>query len=197
MTDIKLAGNPKVLSRPRIRPVTACERNGEINALLHTVTDDMAALNIFATIVRHPDVFRLWSIFATIVLNGLLPTRDRDLLILRTAHNCGCQYEWRRHVQIAQANGLTAEQTAAVRAGPEWPGWTQWDSTVLTAADELHQRSRLSDVTWAALAERYNDQGLIEVPIVVGNCRIAAFTANSLGIELEGESGVPDHLSTG
>ena len=119
------------------------------------------------------------------LLNGTLPERDRELLILRTAHNCRCDYEWGHHKEIAQARGLTAEEVSAVTRAASLPGWAPWDRILLSAADELHVQNRITDSTWSALAERYDDQGLIELTMLVGNYHMVAFTANSLGIELE------------
>ena len=55
----------------------------------------------------------------------------------------------------------------------------------MRAADELHADSRIGDATWAALAERYTTEQLIEVPMVVGQYHLVAFTLNSLGVPLE------------
>ena len=57
---------------------------------------------------------------------------------------------------------------------------------LLTAADELHDQSRISDATWAALAARYDEKQLIELPILVGQYHLVAFALNSLGVQVEG-----------
>jgi alkylhydroperoxidase family enzyme len=60
------------------------------------------------------------------------------------------------------------------------------------AADELHADAVLSDATWAALAEGYDTQQLIEVPMVAGQYHLVAFTLNSLGVQREdGVEGLP------
>ncbi len=173
-------------AQPRIPPLAPADRDDETTELLLMVGEELTELNIFATIVKHPRVFKGWVRFGAVLLHGWLPERDRELIILRTAHRCGCSYEWGHHEEIAQTRaGLTADEVAAVREGPAWSGWTQWDATLLRAADELHDDSRLSDATWAALAERYDERLLIEVPMLVGNYHAVAFTVNSLGIQLE------------
>ena len=149
------------------------------------VGENLSELNIFTTLVRHPRLYKQWVRFGAVLLNGSLPERDRELLILRTAHHCGCGYEWGHHEEIAQARGLSAEEIAAVRDGPGWSGWSHWDATLLRAADELHDHSRVDDATWAALAERYDDRLLLEVPALVGYYHTVAFTLNSAGVQLE------------
>jgi AhpD family alkylhydroperoxidase len=174
-----------VTGGPKIRPLAPGERDAETEELLYTVGPDLAELNIFSTLVRHPRFYKRWTKYGAVLLFGSLPPRDRELLILRTAHHTRCSYEWRHHDEIARARGLTPEEVAAVREGPEWPRWSAWDATLLQAADELHRDARLSDATWSVLAERYDERLLIEVPMLVGHYHSVAFTVNSLGIELE------------
>jgi len=177
-------------TQPRIPPLAPDDRDATTDELLQLVGTDLAALNIFTTLVRHPRLYKQWVRFGAVLLNGSLPERDRELLILRTAHHCGCAYEWGHHEEIAQSRGLNTAEIAAVRGGPEsseWSGWSAWDATLLRTADELHEHSRITDATWAALAERYDDRLLLEVPALVGFYHTVAFTMNSAGVELEDE----------
>jgi len=152
-----------------------------------------AELNIFATLARHPRLFKRWSAFGgTLLYGGELPERDRELLILRTAWNCRADYEWGQHARIARAAGLSDEEIARVATGPGEPGWDPLEATLLQAADELHRHAVISDATWAALAERYDERQLIEVCMLVGQYHLVAFTLNSLRVEREpGVEGLP------
>ena len=78
-----------------------------------------------------------------------------------------------------------APEIARVRGGAEAPGWEPFEATLMRAADELHERARISDDTWAALAEHYDEKQLIEVPMLVGHYHMVAFTLNTLGVPLE------------
>ncbi len=142
-------------------------------------------MNIFTTLVRHPGLFRRWMPFGGKLLAGKLPDRDRELLILRTGWNCQADYEWAQHVVIARRAGIDDGEIARVKEGPDAAGWEPFDATLLRAADELHGRSTLSDATWAALSERYDERQLIEVPMVVGHYHLVAYTLNSLGVQVE------------
>jgi 4-carboxymuconolactone decarboxylase len=176
--------------QPRIHPVAPAERDAATEELLALV-GDLADLNFFATMVRHPRLFKRWVPYGAVLLRGSLPTRDRELLILRTAHHCSCTYEWGHHEVIAADGGFTAEEIAGVIEGPDWPGWSAFDATLIRAADELHEQQRIGDATWAALAEHYDDERLlIEVPMLVGHYHMVAFALNSLGVQRE--PGVPD-----
>ena len=171
----------------RIGPLPESQRDEQAKELLDGVGAAGApALNIFATLVRHPGLFRRWLPFAGKLLGGgKLPARDRELLILRTGWRCRAEYEWAQHREISKSIGITDEEIARVRAGAEADGWDPFDATLMRAADELHERARVSDETWAALSERYDERQLIEVPMLVGHYHMVAFTLNSLGVPLE------------
>jgi alkylhydroperoxidase family enzyme len=95
--------------------------------------------------------------------------------------NCRTDYEFGQHVVIARTLGLTDDDVRAIVKG------TGPDPLLVAAADELHRDSVLSDDTWAALAERYDEKQLIEVPFVVGHYHLVAFFLNSAGVEREAD----------
>lgn len=179
-----------VPSTPRLEPVRAEDADGQTRELLAGVgTGDGFAANIFATLVRHPGLFRKWLPFGGKLLSGKLPARERELLILRTGWNCGADYEWGQHVVLARQAGVTDDEIARLKDGPDHPGWEPFDATLLRAADELHTGSCIGDETWTALSERYDEKQLIEVPMLVGHYHMVAFSLNTLGVQRE--PGVP------
>ena len=95
--------------------------------------------------------------FSVYLLYGsTLPPRLRELAILRVAHRRDCAYEWSHHVEIGKQEGLTEHEIAAVqtrRAAAD-----EFDRAVLTAVDELDEKTNLSDRTWAALGERLDER---------------------------------------
>jgi alkylhydroperoxidase family enzyme len=150
--------------------------------------------NIFATLARHPDLFRAWLPFGGFLLTrGVLPERERELLILRTGHNCGSAYEWGQHVRIGEAAGLTREEIMRVAAGPDAHGWSSDDAALLRAADELHSDAKISEAMWGRLGQRFEEAALIEIAMLVGHYHMVAFALNSLEVELdEGLEGLPE-----
>jgi 4-carboxymuconolactone decarboxylase len=171
---------------PRIPPLPAEAQDDQARELLSGVNVGGApALNIFATLVRNPGLFRRWLPFGGKLLSGKLPARDRELLILRTGWLCHAEYEWAQHREISKSIGISAEEIERVRDGAGAVGWDPFEATLLRAADELHAGARISDDTWAALSERYNEQQLIEVPMLVGHYHMVAYTLNTLGVPLE------------
>jgi alkylhydroperoxidase family enzyme len=152
---------------------------------------DGTDLNIFATLAHHPKLLNRWAAFGgTLLFGGELPGRDRELLILRTAWLCGAEYEWGQHVIIATASGVSEEEIDRIPGEAISDEWSPKERALLTAVDELHAKSQISDATWATLAETYNAKELIEICMVVGQYHMVAFTLNSLGVELEPDPGL-------
>ena len=181
-------GGPPRPSAPRIPPLAEADRDEQATELLTQAGGPAAgATHIFTTLVRHPGLFRKWLPFGGKLLAGKVPARERELLILRTGWNCRSDYEWAQHVRIARRAGLTGEEIARVRSaeGADADGWSAFDATLIRAADELHVDACLSDATWAALSERFDQAQLIEVPMLVGHYHMVAFALNSLGVQVE------------
>ncbi|HEV3225667.1 MAG TPA: carboxymuconolactone decarboxylase family protein [Acidimicrobiales bacterium] len=175
---------------PRIPPLAPDEQDEQQRELLEGATaPGIPASNIFSTLVRHPGLFRKWMPFGGKLLSGKVPARERELLILRAGWRCQSDYEWGQHVLIGRRAGLADDEIERLKAGPDAPGWSEFDATLVRAVDELHDDGCITDATWAALASRYDEQQLIEVPMVVGQYHLVSYTLNSLGVQRE--HGVP------
>lgn len=148
-------------------------------------------LNIFGTLAHHPDLLRRWLVFAAHVMSkNTLSARDRELLILRTGWNCASKYEWGQHVVIALECGITEAEIQQVTIGAEASEWSAEDRDLLIAADELHQKYRLSDEIWTRLSARYSTEQMLDLVATVGNYHLVAMFLNTTGVALD--PGVPD-----
>ncbi len=136
---------------------------------------------------------RYWAYTGYFVRNATIPTRHRELLILRTAWLSRGDYIWGRHDVIGKEAGLTAEEIQRVTAGPDAPGWGDFERAILRAADELHGSRFISDATWNVLADGYTEDELRQVVLIVGNYTQLAMFQNALGAQLPpGFDGLPD-----
>jgi AhpD family alkylhydroperoxidase len=140
--------------------------------------------NVFTTLARNRGLFRRWLWFAGgLMPGGGLPRRDTELVILRVAHNTGCDYEWGHHEHLGKRAGLSAEEVARVREGAAAPGWTPRQRMLLRAADELHGEGRIGDALWAELSVELDDRRLIELCLLVGHYVMLAMTLNTLRVQ--------------
>ncbi|MFI6480582.1 carboxymuconolactone decarboxylase family protein [Nonomuraea sp. NPDC050663] len=159
---------------PRVEPLPPAERTG------------FAAknpLNVFTTLARHPKLFEAWLGFGGALLYGTLPARDRELAILRTARNRACAYEWAHHLRLAREAGLSEEEISAVRH--DGSGLTPGDLLILRAADELHADGDLTDETWSALCERYDETGRIELVMLIAHYDMLSRVLTTFRVQLE------------
>jgi alkylhydroperoxidase family enzyme len=176
----------------RIPPVSPEDRSPETAELLARLKfqPDGADPNIFATLAHHPRLLKRWSAFgSTLLYRSELSARQRELLILRTAWHCKAHYEWSYHVPLGLRMGITEAEVGAVVEGPDAAGWDPVDAALLRAADELHQDAVIGAATWATLAANFSPAQLVEIPMVVGQYHLVAFTLNSLGVQLDDAPG--------
>src|SRR5262249_24762682 len=93
-------------------------------------------LALLRTLARHDDLFdKLRPLGAFLLGHGRLPSRVRELLILRTCERCGAESEWGVHAAaFSESVGLDdAALAATVAPAPGGP-----DAALLRFADELH-----------------------------------------------------------
>ena len=168
----------------RIQPTPAVGHRPDIQEILDASARLTGApANINLTLARHPGLFRHFAGFTgKLLLAGKLSPRDRELLILRTAWRCGCDYEWGQHRQIAQAAGLRVDEIDRVPDEHD-ATWSAADRTLFSAVDELIRDHRIATGTWQQLASRYDDQHLIELVLCVGAYTMVAGFLNSLEVE--------------
>ncbi|HVX18904.1 MAG TPA: carboxymuconolactone decarboxylase family protein [Acidimicrobiales bacterium] len=170
-------------SAPRLAPLGPDDLTGEQRELL----GPGPSLNIFATLVRNPGLYRKWLPFGGKLLAGSkLTARERELIILRTAYRCGSAYEWGQHVAIGREAGLSDDEIRRVADGAGAPGWDPADAAVLQMVDDLQDHHCMSDATWSALAATHDERQLVELPLLSGHYAMLAGALNSFGVPTEG-----------
>lgn len=179
-------------SEPRIPLVT--DPSPEVREILAgALTRDGRPINIFAMLAHNPRIMKRFNVLGGgLLTKGLLPARERELVILRVGWNARAVYEFGQHTVIGRQAGLTDEEIAAV-CGVGAHDWSPADHLLLTMADELCAEDCVSDDTFAALAERWNEAELVELVVCAGFYRLVSGFLNSFGVPLdEGVPGWPE-----
>jgi 4-carboxymuconolactone decarboxylase len=159
-------------------------------------------MHLFTTLAWQPELFRRWLGFGGALLAGLLPGRIRELVILRTAHRFNGRYEWAHHIELGQAQGISAVEMAALGGWDEGdPGaaaveWSPLEAAVLAAVDETADQGEISDGTWATLARSLDQAELLELVMLIAHYLMLSTVVRSLKLPLEAgaaalASGVP------
>ena len=169
--------------RPRLEPLDLTALDDEVLSVPSEIAGTIP--NLLGTWAHHPALARRLLALSATLLGGVIPPRDREILILRSARNCDCDYEFGQHVRLAEQAGVTTAQIDAIAGDDPDDVLDSFDLVLLTAADELHATATLSDTTWSGLASRYDDDALLEVPILVGNYHTIAYVVGAVGIASE------------
>jgi AhpD family alkylhydroperoxidase len=143
-------------------------------------------VSALTTLVQHPKLAKAFLTFNRHLLwDSSLSIRTRELVILRVAWRRRCEYEWAQHVLMAREAGLRDEEIERVQIGPDAPGWSASDISLLRAVDELDADACIGDATWKSLAEQLSRQQLMDLVFTIGTYGLLAMVFNSFGIELD------------
>jgi alkylhydroperoxidase family enzyme len=175
------------LSQARIEPLTEAEWTDEQRETLEPRYKEGVVYNVIGTLAWHWEAAKKFNGWAFHVMGDsqTLVPRERELLILRIGWLCQAEYEWGQHVLFGRQAGLSDEEIAQIKKGPDDPAWDPFDASLLRAADELHAEALISDATWAALGERYNTQQLMDVVFTVGQYNLVSMALNTFGVQLD------------
>jgi alkylhydroperoxidase family enzyme len=142
-------------------------------------------MHIFTTMARQPELFRRWLGFGGALLSGRLPGRIRELVILRTAHRFDARYEWAHHIALGEAQGISPGETAALGGDLSTVEWDPFERAVLAAVDETADEGAVTDATWSALAQRFDDAELVELLVLMAHYVMLSSVLRSLRMPLE------------
>ncbi len=175
---------------PRLPPLSAGEWDDRLTRVLeNSPGGTVEPMHIFTTLGRaDPELFRRWLGFGGALLAGSLSGRLRELVILRTAARFGGRYEWAHHIELAEAQGISPAEIAAL-GDAEWGldamAWPPLELAALRAVDETADEGAVSDATWAVLAELLSESELIELLMLIGHYLMLTTVLGSLRIQLE------------
>lgn len=183
------------LDKPRIAPLSDDQLAPEQAAILQPVAERGPVLNIFRTLARAPKAITAFLSWGTYVLSrdNALPAREREIVVLRTGFLCRSGYEWTQHVGIGKRSGLTDDEIARIKAGPDALGWSTADAALLRASDELHRDQFVTDATWSALRAHFDEKACMDVVFTTGQYTQVSMMLNSFGVQLDpGQTLDPD-----
>lgn len=126
-------------------------------------------LNVHRLIANSPDLVNTSAPLRNYLVRGsALTDRQRELLILRTAHNLQSEYEWAHHVVRGQAAGLSAEDIERTRGELDDETWSSEELALLSLADEMFRDHRLSINTATIMVSALGNDGVVDAVFTVG-----------------------------
>jgi 4-carboxymuconolactone decarboxylase len=170
----------------RIAPLPASQWDERLSRLLSASPGGHEEpMHIFTTLAHQPDLFRRWLGFGGALLDGHLPGRLRELVILRTAARFNGRYEWAHHLDLGAAQGITRAELEALGGSLSTVEWDPFERGALAAVDETADDGAVSDATWSALADRLDSGDLIELLMLIGHYLMLSTVLRSLRVPLE------------
>jgi 4-carboxymuconolactone decarboxylase len=134
----------------------------------------------FVPLLRSPEVLsRVRAMGDYLRYHSALPPRLSEFVILITARAWTQNYEWNAHESIARERGLAADVVAAIREGRRPPRMADDENLLYTLIDELERNRSVSDATYAAVVEKFGEQGLIDAIGIHGYYTLLAMVLNT------------------
>lgn len=175
-------------------------------APIETITDELRELTlpspgygtpgemtmVYRIMLNNPEMVRANKPIGNFfIVEGSLPARDRELMILRVAWLAKSPYEWGEHVKIAKAAGVANREIDDIVIGSAASTWSEHDRALLGAVEELHADAMISDASWDVLKKAYDRRQLVEVPMLIGQYFATAYWLNAMRIPLrDGNAGL-------
>jgi alkylhydroperoxidase family enzyme len=143
---------------------------------------DGTPLLLFQILAHHEQLLRKFNSFGALLRTSTVTTlREREIVILRTAHLTDCPFEFEQHRPLAEAAGLSAYAVAAAGGGRR-DHLVAKDLLLLDVADEMYRWDSVSENTWDRLAIEWTPEQVIELVMTAGFFRMAAGIINAIGL---------------
>ncbi len=147
----------------------------------------------FQAWLRSPEVAdRFQRVGEHVRFNSSIPAALNELAILVTAREWTAQFEWHAHHALAMKAGLPPAIAEAIARGERPEGMDADQRVVYDFATELHRERSVSDAAYAAVMERFGEQGVVDLIAACGYYVAVAMTLNVSGVPLP--DGVPPPL---
>lgn len=168
----------------RIEPASAPYAPDVQAAFDHLMPPGIEPLALFRTLARSPRVFHKF-LAGSLLDEGALTLRQREIVILRTCALNGCGYEWGVHVAIFGGRAAFGPVHVAATVSGDRSVWTPAEAALLTACEELDRTVRLSEPAWVSLRAHFDEAQILELISLTGFYRTVCLHVHALNIAPE------------
>lgn len=147
------------------------------------------ALNVYRVMAHHPDLLRAWSALRQhVVVDTALGAKRSEVVILRTAHRFGSDYEWAHHVSRARKLGFSDQRISAIRSLPSGE-----DGLIVNAVDALLDSHALPSSLEAELSKAMGRAAVFDLIATVGFYSVLGYLLKTYETPID--DGVADELA--
>jgi 4-carboxymuconolactone decarboxylase len=176
----KPSSRPAAERLPRVEHAGASARE----VLADTVHGgDGEPLPIFQLLAHNEPLLRRFNSLGALMRNSAVTElRHREVIVLRIAYRADCPFEYDQHIDMARDAGVTEDTIRRLRDQTTEDELSRDDRLLLAIADEVFEDDCVSDGTWEAARQLWNNAQLIELVMSAGFFRMAAAAINSVGL---------------
>lgn len=172
----------------RLPPVAPGDHTDETRIFLNRWTGGIfknsAGNPVLGTFAHHPQLADLFSQFNIHLLStNTLPVQQRQIAIMRTAWLTKAVYMWSSHLNTSMRCGLSDAMFEPIKNGPDDPWFSPFERQVMLATEEVVRNHTLSEATWNALMQEWNEQQMLDFLFTVGCYVTTAAVMRSAGVE--------------
>jgi 4-carboxymuconolactone decarboxylase len=114
-----------------------------------------------------------------------LAPRLREIAIVRV--NCirRSDYQMAHHLELAAKVGVAREEMLAIKEGPDAPVWSELESHLIRAVDQIMLEGTIRPESWTVLSAHLSYAQLLDLIFTVGNYAMLVAFMNVSQLELE------------
>lgn len=148
--------------------------------------ESLPQLNISRMLAGSPSMFQpLTRLFSAYLSDGVLSDELREIVILRTGHLCGSEYEIINHNRVARLIGMSDEKIRALQPGVDASLFSAEEKMVLQFVDEVYHDGGASQASFNAVAGFMSPAEMLELTVVVGVYMLVSRVCATFGVEPE------------
>lgn len=143
-------------------------------------------IEFFAVLARDDRLFRK-VVSASMIDEGHLTVRQREIAVARVTAKCHAEYEWGIHVALfGQAAGLSQDDYRALFGAGAGDGrWTEAERLIITAVDTLIDTHTIDDDLWNLLRGWFSPECISELVILAGHYLTVSMLGNAWKLKRE------------
>jgi 4-carboxymuconolactone decarboxylase len=158
------------IGKRRLPLRSSTDTEGEVQRVLGKLEGRGSDLTVVRMIANSPNAFRPFVLFSDALMTRSPVAADiREVVILHLAVRMRQSYEWFEHEAMSERAGVTNEQRQAIRDGRlEQSLFSDNQLLAVTAADEMLDGRRITDVTWQEMVDTFGPGGALDIVLTIG-----------------------------
>ena len=151
-------------------------------------------LNVYRVLANADKVFTGWMLAGHAALTSpVLPTRLREIVVLRTAYLMDCPYELGQHRDVARTAGVSSDEVNALTSESGWQTATfdAVELAVLQLTTELLTTRNVSAQLFDKVHNALGSEATVEALMVINRYSGLALMLNALDVDLDESARLP------